>query len=207
MDELKTLFEQQHLPNGYELIDGVKMHEQFGDRFQIPNWWFRKYVGDGDFVEVRVDSNRFSTPPDHEPCDCEACGEPLSKPVLCHDEPSTLEPTPRQPLPSRGWGEQFWVLVTEREGPYLRGVIDNPLYEVHLHELQEGQTIVFTENHILAVHPVHNRDIMQRMEFADFVDFLIWLRSRRKDSPSDESGERNTGDDQGSAGDEPSTEP
>ena len=189
MEKLKTLFQHQFLANGYELIDGVQMHELFGDRFQIPNWWFRKYVAIGHFVELRVDSSRFGVP---NPSSTESrphVGNELSKPILCHDEPSTLEPTPRRLVPSRGWGEQFWVQITERDGRYLRGVVDNPLYESRLHGLFEGDSLLFTENHILAIHTVHNRKIMNSMAFSYFVDFMIWLRSSSQQNHSEANAE------------------
>ncbi len=46
---------------------------------------------------------------------------------------ATLLPLPKQNVPSRGWGEDFWVRVSEREGKFLKGTVDNPLYEARLH--------------------------------------------------------------------------
>ena len=69
-------FREMSLPNGYVLINGVEMNRRFGDRFAIVNQWFKKHVSVGEFVEVRIDSDRFSAHPDAEPgCPCELCGE------------------------------------------------------------------------------------------------------------------------------------
>ena len=52
-------------------------------------------------------------------------------------------PVPKQNVPSRGWGEDFWAQVTEREGELFKAVVDNPLYEARLHGLHQGGEIVF----------------------------------------------------------------
>ena len=62
-----TLQEQlgnQKLANGYELVNGVAMHEQNGDRFQIPHDVLKKQIRADHFVELRIDSSRFSVHPD-----------------------------------------------------------------------------------------------------------------------------------------------
>ena len=117
-------FRETVLANGYELVDGVEMNRRFGDRFAIVNQWFKKHVSISEFVEIRIDSDRFSAHPDAEPgCPCELCGEEVSKPILSHEQPVSLLAVPPQEVPSRGWGEEFWVKVTERDDSWLRGVI------------------------------------------------------------------------------------
>jgi hypothetical protein len=81
-------------------------------------------------------------------------------------------------VPSRGWGEQFWVLVTETDGDLRVGVIDNPLRETALHELQLGDEIVFHENHILAIHPSCRDDLLANMTDDQLARFGEWLRER-----------------------------
>lgn len=164
------------LPNGYEFVNGVEMHAQQGERFQIVNPWFKKYLAADDFVELRVDSDRFSAHPDAPAeCTCELCNEPAAKPILCHEHPASLVEVPRQAVPSRGWGEQFWVRVTVCRGELIRGVVDNPLYETRLHGLSEGDELTFHEDHILSVHAVHNREMLLRMDDQDFFEFGVWL--------------------------------
>ena len=164
------------LPNGYEFVDGVAMHAELGDRFQIPLPLFKKHLDVGHLVEVRIDSPRFSVHPDAaETCECESCREPMTKPVLCHEEPASLQPVPSQQVPSRGWGEQFWIIVDFRDSQLLRGRIDNVLYESPLHGLNKGDEITFLEQHILAIHPRDNREIVTRFDQAEWEEFAQWL--------------------------------
>ncbi len=167
------------LPNGYALVDGVKMHAAQGDRFQIPHVAMRRHVAAGDFVEVRIDSARFSVPPDaHAQCDCPQCNEPTSNPILCHEEPGSLVPIPRQQVPARGWGEQFWIHVTAREGEWLTGLIDNRLHESRLHDLHQGDSLTIHEDHILAVHRSNHQDLLLRMSQDELVAFGQWLKDQ-----------------------------
>lgn len=169
-------FETTQLQNGYQFVNGVEMHAELGERFQIPHAAFKRHAGVGHYVEVRIDSPRFSAHPDApESCDCPHCQEPMVKPVLCHEEPASFVDVPKQPVPSRGWGEQFWVQIIAREGNSVRGRIDNTLYESRLHGLNEGDEIVFLEDHLLAVHQCHNEDIFRRMDEAEWQDFRQWL--------------------------------
>lgn len=48
-------FDEQRLVNGYELVDGVAMSDQHGDRFHIPHPVLKKHVGMRHFVELRID--------------------------------------------------------------------------------------------------------------------------------------------------------
>src|SRR5687768_629733 len=148
----QRLFEEQRFANGYELVSGIAMHAEHGERFQIPHPVLKKYVGVGHFVEVRIDSPRFSVHDDApEKCTCPTCNGEMTKPILRHEHPVSLLPLPMQNVPSRGWGEDFWVRVTEREGKLFRGVVDNALVESRLHDLKQGDEIVFHEDSILAV--------------------------------------------------------
>ena len=165
--------------NGYALVDGVEMHSQNGDLFQIPPNVLKKYINPGYFVELRLDSSRFSAHPDApEKCRCKHCDGEASKPILGHDQPATLAPLPVQDIPSRGWGEDFWVRVQEREGDYFVGTVDNPLYEARLHGINLGTNVAFHINHILTIHPSHRQDMVMRMNEMDLRELVTWLGAR-----------------------------
>src|SRR6476620_7070704 len=94
---LQQQFHEQQFANGYELVNGVAMHAECGERFQIPHTVLKKYVGGGHFVEIRIDSPRFSVHADApEKCPCPSCNDEMSKPILRHAHPSTLLPLPKQ---------------------------------------------------------------------------------------------------------------
>lgn len=172
-------FHQQTFANGYEFIDGVAMHEANGDSFHIPPDVMKKYVGESHFVELRLDSPRFSAHPDApEKCECSTCNGETSKPVLSHDHPQSLVELPRQDVPSRGWGEDFWVRVTDRDGDILLGTVDNHLHESRLHEIQFGQTVAFHVRQILAIHPSHRQEMVMGMDEADIRKLVDWLGSQ-----------------------------
>lgn len=172
-------FRKQHFPNGYDLADGVALHEENGDRFQIPHQVLKKHLTVGQFVEVRIVSDRFSAHPDApEKCTCSSCNGEASNPVLCHDQPETLAPLPSQNIPSRGWGEDFWVQIVERDGETFRGVIDNQLHEARLHERNLGDEICFEARHILTVHPTHRRKLVMDMDEQDIRQLVDWLNQQ-----------------------------
>ena len=176
MNYLQEKFEQQRFANGYELVNGVAMHAENGERFLIPHPVLKKHVGVGHFVELRIDSPRFSVHEDApEKCLCPSCNGEATKPILRHEHPATLVPLPTQGVPSQGWGEDFWVQVTERHEKFFKGTVDNPLYEARLHELHQGDEIVFHEDQILAVHGVHRQEIVLGMDAADLKDLAQWL--------------------------------
>ena len=176
---LQQQFDEQRFANGDELVDGVAMHAENGERFQIPHPVLKKHVGVGYFVELRIDSPRFSVHADaSEKCTCPTCKGEATKPILRHEHPATLFPLPKQHVPSRGWGEDFWVRVTEHEGIFLKGIVDNPLYETRLHELQQGDEIVFHEDHILAVHGIHRQELLLGMDVAELKELAQWLGSQ-----------------------------
>lgn len=175
---LASALEIQQFDNGYELVDGVAMHAANGERFQIPHPVLKKHVRAGHFVELRIDSPRFSVHPDApEKCTCPMCDEETSKPILSHEHPASLLPLPPQDVPSRGWGEEFWAQVVERDGNYFRALIDNPLHEVTLHGLTQGDAIVFRDDHILAVHGVHRQQIVEDMDEVDLQELARWVSS------------------------------
>ncbi|MGI9472738.1 MAG: hypothetical protein ACR2NZ_14465 [Rubripirellula sp.] len=178
-NSLQQKYEEQQFPNGYELVDGVAMHAENGDRFQIPPDIIKKYVSIGQFVELRIDSPRFSVHEDStEKCYCESCLGEASKPILRHEHPSSLVGEPKQAVPSRGWGEDFWVRVTSRDGHHFEGTIDNPLYEARLHGLNEGDDILFHANHLLALHDIHRRELVLTMDPDDLKTLAKWLGSQ-----------------------------
>ncbi|MBM81182.1 MAG: hypothetical protein CMJ78_11395 [Planctomycetaceae bacterium] len=155
------------------------MHEQNGDRFQIPHSVLKRHIDAGMFVELRIDSARFSAHPDApEKCTCPHCNEEASKPILTHEQPATLLELPKQDVPSRGWGEDFWVQVVDREGKHIKGRIDNPLYEARLHELHQDDEIVFHEDHILAVHGLHRMELVSSMNASELQELAAWIESQ-----------------------------
>jgi len=172
-------FDQQQFANGYELVNGVAMHAEHGEHFQIPHAVLKKYVAVSHFVEIRIDSPRFSTHEDAPGCTCPNCNGKMTKPILRHEHPSTLLPLPKQQVPSRGWGEDFWARITQRDGQFLKGVVDNPLVEARLHGLNQGDAIVIHEDHILAVHQIHRQELVLGMHAADLKELAQWLGSQR----------------------------
>ena len=180
-EKLAKQFDQQRFLNGYELVNGVVMHTENGDRFQIPPDVLKKHVGIGQFVEIRIDSPRFSVHEDApEKCTCDTCNGEATKPILRHDNPTSLFPLPEQDIPSRGWGEDFWAQVTERNGKFFNAVVDNPLYEARLHGLHDGDEIVFHEDHILAVHDIHRQELVLGMDERDLKVLAQWLGTQRE---------------------------
>lgn len=172
-------FHQQTFPNGYQFVNGVVMHEENGDRFQIPPLVLKNYLSLGHFVEVRVDSPRFSVHPDApEQCTCSTCNGEASKPVLTHEQPLTLAEVPIADIPSRGWGEDFWVQVTDRDGDYLIGRVDNNLYESRLHDIQFGETVAFHVDHVLTIHPTHRQELVMSMTETDLRLLIDWLNTQ-----------------------------
>lgn len=176
MIPLQQQFDDQQFSNGYELVNGVTMHRENPDHFQIPPDVIKRNVRLGHFVEVRLDSPRFSVHDDAvEKCTCAVCHGEMSKPILRHNHPTTLLPLPPQNVPSRGWGEDFWVRIVEREGHLLRGVIDNRLFESRLHGLNLGNEILFHEDHMLAVHDIHRPELVAEMDLPDLKELSQWL--------------------------------
>jgi len=171
---LEQDFQAQHFANGYELVNGVEMHAENPDNFQIPHPVLKKHVGVSHFVELRIDSPRFSVHDDAvEKCYCPTCNGEATKPILSHNHPASLVPLPKQDVPSRGWREDFWVRVSERDGEWFSGVVDNPLYEARLHELHQGNTVFFHEDHVLAVHGSHREEIVFGMDAVDLKTLTV----------------------------------
>jgi hypothetical protein len=157
------------------------MHAENPENFHIPPDVIKRHVRTGHFVELRIDSPRFSVHEDApDKCSCPPCNGELNKPILKHSHPASLLPLPKQSVLSRGWGEDFWVQVIERSGSYFRGVIDNPLVEARLHGLNQGDEIVFYEDHILAVHDVHRQEIVAGMDTGDLNELVQWLGSLKQ---------------------------
>lgn len=178
-------FEAQRFANGYALVNGVAMHAENPQDFHVPPPVIKRHVRQGQFVELRIDSPRFSVHEETaEKCTCPACNGEMRKPILRHDHPASLVALPKQDIPSRGWGEDFWVKVTDRAASWLHGVVDNPLVETRLHELSLGDTIVFHVDHILAVHDVHRHELVLEMEPAEFKELAQWLGEQRRSQES-----------------------
>ncbi|MCA9064269.1 MAG: hypothetical protein KDA96_14465 [Planctomycetaceae bacterium] len=183
MSPLQNQFDAQQLTNDYQLVNGVVMHAESPDNFHIPPDVIKRHIRRGQFVELRIDSPRFSVHEDApEKCDCPSCHGEMTKPVLRHQNPASLVPLPRQAVPSRGWGEDFWVRITERSGSLFRGVVDNPLVEARLHGLKLGDEIIFHEDHILAVHDIHRQELVVGMDVAELKELAQWIRSLRTDA-------------------------
>ncbi len=161
-------------------MNGLLMHTENPDNLQIPPQVIKRHVRPGQFVELRIDSPRFSIHEDDaQKCTCPSCNGELTKPILRHDHPASLVPLPKQNILSRGWGEDFWVKVSERCGDHFRGVVDNPLSEARLHCLNQGAEIIFHKDHILAVHDIHRQELVAGMEVADLKELAQWMRSLR----------------------------
>jgi hypothetical protein len=181
MMTLQQQFDDQHFSNEYQLVNGVAMHAENPENFHIPPDVIKRHISAGQFVELRIDSPRFSVHEDApEKCACPSCNGELTKPVLKHEHPATLVPIPKQSVPSRGWGEDFWVQITERSEKFLSGVVDNPLYEARLHGLHQGDDVVFHEDHILAVHDIHRQELVLGMGEVDLKALAQWLGSHRE---------------------------
>ncbi|WP_164104463.1 hypothetical protein [Candidatus Laterigemmans baculatus] len=179
--DLEQRFERQQFANDYVLANGVALHAENGDRFQIPPDVIKRHIKLGQFVELRVDSPRFSVHEDAlEKCSCPSCNGEMTKPILRHPHPASLVPLPEQIVPSRGWGEDFWVRATERWEKFFVGVVDSPLVEARLHELHQGDEIVFHEDHVLAVHDIHRQELVAWMDAADVKELTQWLASLRR---------------------------
>lgn len=179
MANLQQQFSEQLFSNEYQLVNGVAMNVENPVNFLIPPDVIKRHVKPNQFVELRIDSPRFSVHEDAaEKCTCPSCNGELTKPILRHNHPASLVPLPMQNVPSRGWGEDFWVRITERCGGFLRGVVDNPLIEARLHGLYEGDEIVFHEDHILAVHDIHRQELVAAMDALDLKELTHWLSDR-----------------------------
>ena len=168
--------------NEYDLVDGVAMHLENPDYFYIPHRLMKKYLTLGQFVEVRIDSPRFSTHPDApESCSCPVCNGEATKPIIGHPFPLTLVNIEPDQVPSRGWGEEFWVEIVARDGEQFQGRVDNRLHETKLHEIEKDSVIEFHENHVLAVHPIHREALVLSMTPEEVKEFAIWLGSLREE--------------------------
>jgi hypothetical protein len=173
---LRQRFEEQCFTNDYALVNGVALHAENGERFQIPHAVLKRHVGVGQFVELRIDSPRFSVHENaSEKCTCPSCNGQMTKPILRHEHPASLLPLPTQHVPSRGWGEDFWVRISQREGQFLKGILDNPLVESRLHGLQQGDELLFHEDHILAVHCIHRQELVLGMGPTELKELARWL--------------------------------
>ena len=82
---LEQRFHAQEFANGYRLVDGVAMHEENPENFLIPHPVLKKHVSVGHYIEVRIDSPRFSVHDGAaEKCYCSTC----------NGEMTTISPNP-----------------------------------------------------------------------------------------------------------------
>ncbi|NND97778.1 MAG: hypothetical protein HKN47_10670 [Pirellulaceae bacterium] len=180
---MQQKFESQSFDNAYVLIDGVAMQREYGAQFQIPHPVLKRHLSVGHFVELRIDSPRFSMHPDAAAgCTCPSCDGQMSKPILRHEHPATLLPLPPQDVPARGWGEDFWVQINSRDGDLYCGRVDNPLVESRLHSIRSGDEIIFRSDQILAVHSVHRRELVMSMDPRELKELAQWLATQNDPS-------------------------
>lgn len=178
---LQEQFDSQQFSNDYKLVNGVVMHSENPENFHIPPDVIKRHISPGQFVELRIDSPRFSVHEEAaERCSCPSCNGEMTNPILKHDHPSSLVILPKQNVPSRGWGEDFWVQITERTDRHFRGFVDNPLVEARLHGIGKGDEIVFCDDHILAVHDIHREEIVLGMDVSDLKELTQWVGEMRR---------------------------
>jgi hypothetical protein len=60
MTTAQQMFDDQQFANGYQLVNGVARHAENPENFHIPPDVFKKHLRPGQFVELRIDSPRFS---------------------------------------------------------------------------------------------------------------------------------------------------
>ena len=180
---LQQQFNAQQFANEYQLVDWVAMHLQNPTSFHIPPDVIKRHIKPGQFVELRIDSPRFSVHENAaEKCACQSCQGEMTKPVLKHDHPASLVPVLLPKVASRGWGEDFWAQIVERSGHYFRGIVDNQLAEARLHGLNQSAEVIFTANHILAVHNIHRPELVAGMDVADLKELAEWVGQMRRSS-------------------------
>ena len=177
MGNLAKRLQSQEFMNEYALVDGVEMSKKYGNQFRIPASVLKQNLQHEYFVELRIDSPRFSMhEEDAVECTCPSCNGEMSKPILRHEIPDSLLAQALPKPPSRGWGEDFWVKIVEREDSHFVGRVDNDLCETKLHGIKLNDEICFHENHVLAVHGMHRLDIIQHMSVEEIKALADWIR-------------------------------
>lgn len=190
MSSLQRHYEQQSFGNGYALVDGVEQHRANPRHFLIPPAVIRRQVRAGMFVELRLVSDRFSAhEASAEQCQCPSCAGEMSIPVLRHDHPQTLQSQQAASSAGRGWGEDFWVQVEDRNGQLFSGSVDNHLVESRFHGVEYGARLFFREEHILAVHHSHRLELVQSMSLGELQELALWLGTLRTDDASEDRGD------------------
>ena len=181
---MQRSLEKQSFDNDYQLVNGVEMHAEDPEHFLIPPQVMKRQLREEQFVELRIDSTRFSMhEEDAAQCACPSCNGSMSNPILSHSHPASLLDLPDEKAPSRGWGEDFWAEIVAREGDIFLGIVDNDLIESRLHGLKRGDTIFFHTDHILAIHSVHRQELVSTMTLDDLKELASWLRMQ---APTDE---------------------
>ena len=178
MSPLADDFTSQQFTNGYELVNGVQMNAENSEFFHIPPDVLKHQIQEGFFLEVRIDSPRFSV---HEgadaTCTCPVCNGEATKPILGHDHPASLVLLPPQNIPSRGWGEDFWIQVVDIDDTTIKGRVDNPLAETRLHGIEQNSELLCTLDHVLSIHPSHRLDMVSSMTPEQVKELAEWLAS------------------------------
>jgi len=79
MNNLQQQLSDQQFTNEYQLVNGVAMHAENPDNFQIPPDVIKRHVRPGQFVELRIDSPIFSVQEDDAvKCTCPSCNGELT---------------------------------------------------------------------------------------------------------------------------------
>ncbi len=60
MSELQNQFDLQTFTNDYQLVNGVVMHRENPENFHVPPEVIKRHIQPGQYVELRIDSPRFS---------------------------------------------------------------------------------------------------------------------------------------------------
>lgn len=181
-DSLSDRLQEQQFGNEYALVNGVEMNRLHGSQFKIPAPVLKRHLKSEFFVELRIDSPRFSMhEEDAGQCECPSCKGEFSKPVLRHEMPLSLFNQPVEKPPARGWGEDFWVQISECDGQYFAGRVDNDLCEAKLHGIELNDQIFFHADHVLAVHGSHRLEIVSCMNVEEVKELATWLSSEHFD--------------------------
>ena len=105
---MQARYDSQQLANDYQVVNGVAMHAENPENFHVPPEVIKRHIQPGQFVELRIDSPRFSVHEEAaEKCSCPSCNGEMTKPILRHEHPASLVPLPSQNVPARRLGRRF----------------------------------------------------------------------------------------------------
>ncbi len=78
MNNLQQHLDSQHFTNEYQLVNGIAMHAENPETFHVPPDVIKRHIRPGQFVELRIDSPRFSVHQDDAAkCTCPSCNGEL----------------------------------------------------------------------------------------------------------------------------------